>query len=534
MSHLGLPHLLLALPGQPRSASTQPAYHRLALGSLLGMALSFATPLTVHAQSTSTEKDGLPRLESSECVTEALKAMEAKCYTFHGEENWDAPNGNSVQLPVAVIAPESGEPESVPVVFFPGGPGYSSLGERDYLEQLRKDIGNRTLITLDHRGFIHAEPSLECPEYAKVSPYHNVFHTPAITASLNPMQRLEHIVPAVGECYRKLVEEGIDVSQYNSYAISRDVDELRRLLEYETIDGFGSSTGSGTLASYVQYYPDSTRAAIFGWPWFNHLRNRPPVDEFYTAKQTFTDALALCVAQDEACRTLIPDWLKAIDRARRVLDERPYIAQVGEGESEKTLYFDGAAFLDTLYLSLASDYALLPSLVADIQAGDYSRLPDFFRVEDYNPNPEAPNYALGYFLAHVCNDMGSNRPTPQDSRTAVQREPAVLGFEPPWLCAWWGEDGAVPDEHNDPPHGDTPALAIHGQMDPCCGTRWSQHLQRTLPDLQYVEFQAKGHSPVTECRSTLVNAFLDDPHAELDTSCRDEVALEPWVLEPPS
>ncbi len=30
---------------------------------------------------------------------------------------------------------------------------------------------------------------------------------------------------------------------------------------------------------------------------------------------------------------------------------------------------------------------------------DYSRLHDFLLLDDYNPEPTAPNYALGYFLA---------------------------------------------------------------------------------------------------------------------------------------
>jgi len=497
--------------------------------SILSLTLLLSSPALSQSG-----PDGLPRLESSECPTQALRELGATCHTFHAPENWSAPDGNTISLPVAVLEPDGDEPDknSLPVFFFPGGPGFSSLGEREYLEQLLKDIGNRTLVTMDNRGFTHAEPALECPEYAAVSPYHNIIHTPAITASLDPMERMDAVANAVSDCYHKLVDEGIDVSQYNAHAVSRDVDEIRQLLGYEQIDAFGSSTGSGTLVSFIQYYPDSIRAAILGWAWYNHLRNRPPVDEFYTAKQLFTDTLSLCAAEDEACRELVPNWFLAIDRARRTLDSRPFIAQVEKNTaSEKTLYFDGAAFLDTLYLTLASDYAELPSLVADIEAGDYSRLPAFFRIEEYNPDPQAPTYALGYFLAHACGDMGANRPSVADSTNAVAREPAVLGFEPIWLCAWWGEDGDVPIEHNDPPISETPALAIHGEMDPCCTPRWSEHLRRTMPNLQYVVYQGLGHNPVNECRSTMIQAFLDDPLRLVDASCRDEVARQPWVLE---
>ncbi|MGO2991899.1 MAG: alpha/beta hydrolase [Halomonadaceae bacterium] len=100
-----------------------------------------------------------------------------------------------------------------------------------------------------------------------------------------------------------------------------------------------------------------------------------------------------------------------------------------------------------------------------------------------------------------------------------------------WLCAWWGGDGDVPPEHNDIVTTETPALAIHGQMDPCCGTRWSDELTGTMPNLKAIEMQALGHSPVNECRSAVIKEFLDDPLAQVDTSCQNEVPLAEWQLE---
>ncbi|MFC0269607.1 alpha/beta hydrolase, partial [Kushneria aurantia] len=185
----------------------------------------------------------------------------------------------------------------------------------------------------------------------------------------------------------------------------------------------------------------------------------------------------------------------------------------------------------TLYLMLPQYYSMLPRIVTEIPEGDYSSLHEFFMIDSYQPETEAPNYAMGAFLAQACNDMGTNRPTPEDSIAAVQREPAVIGFEPIWLCAWWGVDGDVPPEHNDFVTSDTPALAIHGQMDPCCGTRWSEELANSMPNLQSIELQGMGHNPVTECRSSVIDAFLSNPRERVDKSCRNEVALDNWQLE---
>ncbi|QEA39659.1 hypothetical protein FGL86_11660 [Pistricoccus aurantiacus] len=56
-------------------------------------------------------------------------------------------------------------------------------------------------------------------------------------------------------------------------------------------------------------------------------------------------------------------------------------------------------------------------------------------------------------------------------------------------------------------------------------------LSKMMPNLQSIELQAMGHNPATECRSTVIDAFLAEPDAPVDTSCRTEVALEDWQLK---
>lgn len=479
------------------------------------------------------ETANVPRLERSECVTDALTEAGAQCYTFHAQEDREQPNGTIIKLPVAVLESESKASKPAdPVFFFPGGPGYSVLGAPKLIEAYREDVGARTLVLMDHRGMIHATPALRCPAYAEVSPYHNIIFTPAVSSSLNTMARIHSVTDVVEQCYQKLVSEGIDVARYNSYAIARDVDAIRRILGYDKIDVYGRSTGGGTALAYLRYFPESVRAAVLVSPWYTNLRNRAPIDELYTIKQRYTDILSLCVMQNPSCRELLPAWFLAVERARRSLDARPYVTtvEVGDGTS-KTLYFDGAAFLHVLYLTLPDIYARLPGIVSDIQNGDYASLDRFFQIDTFDPHPKAPRYALGYFLAHICNDMGSNRPNRKDSIYMIQREPAILGFEPPWVCAWWGTDGAVPPEHSYRYRSDKPALAIHGQMDACCGIRWSQHLARTMPNLQFVQLQGAGHTPTTDCETTLIASFLEAPHKAVDDSCKNDVELRPWQLE---
>jgi len=42
----------------------------------------------------------------------------------------------------------------------------------------------------------------------------------------------------------------------------------------------------------MRYYPGHVRSAVLVSPWYTNLRNRAPIDEFYTTKQKYTDILA--------------------------------------------------------------------------------------------------------------------------------------------------------------------------------------------------------------------------------------------------
>lgn len=182
----------------------------------------------------------VPRIENAECVTEALVEANADCYMFFGQEDRDAPGGTIVELPVAVMAPETGIQNSDPVFFFPGGPGGSPM---QYAGQM-DEIGDRTLVLIEHRGFVHAKPDLSCPGL-RLSPFFNQL-SPVIVSSTDTMERLRIHAESVEECYAKLVSEGVNVQKYNGYDVARDVDEIRTLLGYDKINIYGSSAGGSS------------------------------------------------------------------------------------------------------------------------------------------------------------------------------------------------------------------------------------------------------------------------------------------------
>ncbi len=527
-----------------RRAVTVHAFRRLAPVAIVWLVvLAVTTAGAPRAQ----PQAQVPRLEPAECTTPELLAANAECYRFFGQEDRDSPNGTIVELPVAVMAPDHGPapPHPDPVVYFPGGPGLSPM--RAYVHWLRTDAATRTLVLIDHRGFFNSEPTLSCPDIA-MSPYQNRL-APSVVSTNVSMERLRLHAETVERCYDKLVAEGIDVTKYNEYDIARDVDEIRELLGYDKINAYGYSTGGGSVIAYLRYFPATVRSIVLLSPWFGEIRNRAAIDEFYTIKQVYTDILGLCVASDPHCRELIPAWYYEIDRVRRILDDRPHTktVQMRDG-STVTMSFDGVAFMGRLYRRFETIYMKLPNVLSRVQKGDYSALDDFFEADNW-AEVETDNYGrvlagtdarfvsglpvppMGTHLAHICGDMGANRPTKEDVIAMVEREPALLAFEDAKICAWWGADGAVPPEHNDRFHSDIPGLSLHGQVDVCCSPRWGQYVARTMPNLQIIELQGQRHGLPGECRPKLVSAFLEDPYAKVDDSCKNDVPLGPWVYQ---
>ncbi len=495
-------------------------------------------PLVVAALALlSTPADGqevaeVPRIEKAECVTEALVEANADCYMFFGQEDRDNPGGTIVELPVAVLVPATGIQNSDPVFFFPGGPGGSPMPYAGRMEE----IGDRTLVLIEHRGFVHAKPELSCPGL-RLSPFFNQL-SPVIVSSTDTMERLRIHAESVEECYAKLVSEGVNVRKYNGYDVARDVDEIRTLLGYDKINIYGSSAGGGGVISYLRYFPDSVRSMVLGWPWYGEYRDRAAIDEYHTIKQKYTDILGICVAEDPRCRRLLPSWYYEIDRARRALDEKPFLKVVETKDGKKrTLSFDGVALMGTIYQRFEDVYAKLPNVLSRIQKGDHSALDDFFMTERWSDASQRwsdgglASMSYGYYLAHICGGMGTNRPKKEDVFAMLEREPALLGFEDNKICAWWGSDGAVPPEHRDRFKSDVPALSLHGQVDSCCGIRWGHYVARTMPNLQLVELQGLGHGVPGPCRDKLISSFLDDPYAQVDDSCKGDVPLGPWVFE---
>ena len=77
------------------------------------------------------------------------------------------------------------------------------------------------------------------------------------------MTKLERLdLEAAGRCRQRLVDEGIDLSAYNSLQNAADIQSLRLALGYEQINLYGVSYGTLLALHTLRFYPQGLRSVI--------------------------------------------------------------------------------------------------------------------------------------------------------------------------------------------------------------------------------------------------------------------------------
>ncbi|MCA9926117.1 MAG: hypothetical protein KC421_27285, partial [Anaerolineales bacterium] len=126
---------------------------RLFIACFLGFCL--ASPAMSHAQ------EQTPRFEQAACPVDVPAGPPIDCGYLVVSENYDAPEGNTIRLPVIIIHSRSANPAPDPILFTEGGPGYSSLGSVWWLAE-SEFVNNRDVVILEQRGNVYAQPNLVC------------------------------------------------------------------------------------------------------------------------------------------------------------------------------------------------------------------------------------------------------------------------------------------------------------------------------------------------------------------------------------
>lgn len=251
-------------------------------------------------------------------------------------ERHENPDGQQIELAVAIVRATDPNPRPDPVVYLEGGPGGSALwGLEGWLDIPL--LESRDLILVDQRGTGYSIPGLFCDVYEYDFDPETVETVEYETA-----------------CAEAFTADGIDLGAYNSAQSAQDIVMLVEALGYDQVNLYGISYGTRLALTVLRDQPQIVRAAILDSPY------PPNIDGYEMQALNGFNAIeamfAACKAE-VSCALAFPDlrdrfyaWVESGDTV---------LSDFGDGEERVDGYQVISVLFDVLYDSAAIPYVPL-------------------------------------------------------------------------------------------------------------------------------------------------------------------------------
>lgn len=416
--------------------------------------------------------------------------------------------GGQVELFVLRILPDI-DAEHAPLLHLAGGPGDASSADLAFwLESSIAD--DYEVILVDQRGTGLSLPSLDCPEESEADD-----------------ERW------IRECRRRLIEQGIDLSQYQSMPIVWDIHDLLVALELDQINLYGNSYGSRLALLLSTIAPERIRSMTLDGVY------PPPrydlAELAYNADQSLERLFEDCRA-DAACQLLLPDLRETFYRVVAEMNAEPAeLTHLGESAGWT---LSGDQFLAWTIGVLRHKEALpiLPALIEMFDAGVYDL---FVLIDGFVKAPHwhdldfrSEGVELGIRCSESQTLAGLERA--EDFEREVAEE--ITSLLDPLVqdlldqCEIWDASPA-PLLIAQPVASDVPALLLSGAYDPATPPHWADFAATHLSASWNFVFPNLGHGVLEaeECAARIMRAFLDSPMEKPAAECFFELGPPQFV-----
>ena len=397
-----------------------------------------------------------------------------------------------------------------------------------YVERF-KDHGirkHRDMYILEQRGIGYSDDF--CPNYSARAP--ELFDVETFE------EQFDASIAAAKNCMANAIAAGVDVTGYNTIENARDVHAFRRALGIEKWNVWGISYGTILGQAYIKEDPDGILAVVLDAIVPLSARD----DTLYWRVVNWYDRDlqkldALCQA-DPACAKRYPDLGATVRRAARTVMDNPIVVEVKDTElypSGKAHFFpDVAAFLPFVFLYEQSNYPGLPGMIYAWAEAIESRDETMFKALA-QAGGGFGDISQGMYNAILCLDgyaeaqiASGNADREQFPVLAAAVSTAESDRDYAQHCHEFGM-GPRDGSQYTPVETDLPTLLVEGDMDPITPPPLAKAIMPGFANATYVEFPYAGHGPSrsVECAGDMLNKFFDDPNAEPDLSCVDEMEV---------
>jgi pimeloyl-ACP methyl ester carboxylesterase len=417
-----------------------------------------------------------------------------------------------------------------PVIYLTGGPG----ADVEYYVNRFNEHGirkHRDLYILEQRGIANSGDFCET--------YYS--RNPAVRNVDTLVQSAEAARISSEDCVLNATAAGVDITAYNTIENARDVKALRIALGFNKWNVWGISYGTLLGQAYIKEDPDGILAVVLDA--IVPLDARDDVISWRVVNWYDRDLEKLnklCQA-DDGCGDSFPDLGERVRDAARATMDSAIAVDVEDTETFPTgkayILSDIATFLPFTLFYEQSNYPALPAIIYAWLDAVESRDEELFKAIAVALSDGIFGGSQGMYDAIMCNDGYREAAI---ASTAVDRAEfpvltnavSVEGDAEAWAQSCI-DIGAPPRPREEfaAVQTDIPTLLIEGDMDPITPPPLAHVIAPGFSNGTYVEFPYAGHGPSrsVECAGDLLNKFYDNPMAEPDLSCVDEMEVPEFI-----
>ena len=456
-----------------------------------GVCLLFGT--AIHAAEIDLEPCDLSAIDGR-------SEVDAECGTFEVPLDPNDPDGETIELFVALVRALSEQPSPDPLVVIAGGPGEAAT--RFYVTAERAFSPASSAIATSSL-WTSAAPGRSAPLHCdgnQDDPFLTAGVDLAIDASIECLEGLDH-----------------DPRYFTTSVAVRDLERVRQAFGFAHWNLYGISYGTRVAQHYLRKFPERTRRII--------LDGVVPPDvalgpEVALASQATLDALFDRCETDAGCRDAFPDLRQRFDAVLERLRDAPAEIVVDHprtGESVDIVVdhwmLVGVVRLLVYHPQTAS---LLPVLIDATHRGDYRAL----ATQAFVISEAIEDIAVGLNNAVVCTeDFPFVRDVDLDAQAATYMGSAFMETMA-GVCEHW-PSGFLDGDLRNPLVSDRPALILSGELDPITPPRYGRRAAAGLSNAVEVVGRGQGHGMLmVGCTQRVMAEFLDiDEVGELDLDC---------------
>ncbi len=440
------------------------------------------------------------------------------------------PGAETTWLPVAVVQHDPSGPSESAMLFLQGGPGFATLEEAPFFgwPDWAEAAGmTRDLVLFDYRGTGLAFPRDFCFEIRETV-------RESLAIGWFSTESLNLFAEAKAACHRRMVAQGLDLTQFSTQQFVADVLALMDVLPYSEWTLFGASHGSLIAQELMRLEPAGLSSVILDGV------VPPGVDLSLEDPALLDEAMAtidrVCPSwrmDRPDCHRYAGDFLASLQTILDDLSEAPRWVTIEDWSSpapykvrlepaivlyalqSALTYPDGANFArDAVVEAALGDHALLNEMI------------DFWLI-----GLTLPGVHEQVFFSVLCGDERAWTQEDFARRSSATRFYGEYLDHPSAIhpCEHWTP---VPAASGDPVSSTIPTLIFSGEYDPLTPVAWGERVAAGLENSFHFVIPRGGHGALMEngCAMQIMRDFLTDSGSEPVSRCLEKTV--PGIRDP--